>query len=46
MQMLELMELLDIFQIKMLFILTVLELNTFQKIFKKLFEIEAYKQTY
>ena len=41
MQMLELMELLDIFQIKMLFILTVLELNTFPKIFKKLLEIEA-----
>ena len=41
MQMLELMELLDIFQIKMSFILTVLELNTFQKIFKKLLEIEA-----
>ena len=41
MQMLELMELLDKFQIKMLFILTVLELNTFQKIFKKLLEIET-----
>ena len=41
MQMLELMELLDIFQIKMLFISTVLELNTFLKKFIKLLEIEA-----